>query len=112
FAMRLWLDPAALASRNLTAGDVVNALRDQNIQVAAGSVGAMPAAPDQMFQISVRAEGRLVEPSEFENVIVKTGPDVALVRVRDVARVELGAERYAPTLRFGGFESSRLGIRP
>jgi HAE1 family hydrophobic/amphiphilic exporter-1 len=112
FAMRLWLDPAALASRNLTAGDVVNALRDQNIQVAAGSVGAMPAAPDQMFQISVRAEGRLVEPSEFENVIVKTGPDGALVRVRDVARVELGAESYASTLRFGGLEASGIGIRP
>src|SRR5690606_35681508 len=111
FAMRLWLDPAALASRNLTAGDVVNALRDQNIQVAAGSVGAMPAAPDQMFQISVRAEGRLVEPSEFEDVIVKTGPDGALVRVGDVARVELGAESYSSALRFGGLEASGIGIQ-
>jgi HAE1 family hydrophobic/amphiphilic exporter-1 len=112
FAMRFWLDPVELASRNLTAGDVVNALRDQNIQVAAGSVGAAPAADDQMFQISVRAEGRLIEASEFENVILKSGSDGALVRVRDVGRVELGAESYSSTLRFGGLEASGIGIRP
>src|SRR5690606_38392054 len=112
FAMRFWLDPGRLASRGLTAGDVVNALRDQNIQVAAGAVGASPAADDQMFQISVRAEGRLTEAEEFENVIVKGGQDGALVRVRDVGRVELGAENYMSSLRFAGVAASGIGIRP
>jgi HAE1 family hydrophobic/amphiphilic exporter-1 len=112
FAMRLWLDPVQLASRALTAGDVVNALREQNIQVAAGSIGSSPAASDQMFQISVRAEGRLIEASEFGNVVVKAGADGALVRVRDVGRVELGAENYSSRLRFAGLEASGMGIRP
>jgi len=111
FAMRLWLDPNALAGRNLTAGDVVAALREQNVQVAAGSVGDAPAAPDQLFQISVRVAGRLVEPSEFENVVVRAGEGGALVRVRDVGRVELGAESYSSVLRFAGFEASGLGIQ-
>jgi HAE1 family hydrophobic/amphiphilic exporter-1 len=110
--MRFWLDPVQLASRGLTAGDVVNALREQNIQVAAGSIGASPAAEDQMYQISVRAEGRLIEAAEFENVVVKSGRDGALVRVRDVGRVELGAESYSSRLRFGGVEASGIGVRP
>ncbi len=112
FAMRLWLDPVQLASRQLTAGDVVGALREQNVQVAAGAVGASPGPADQMFQISVRAEGRLVEAAEFGNVIVKAGADGALVRVRDVGRVELGAENYSSRLRFAGLEAAGIGIRP
>lgn len=111
FAMRLWLDPDKLAGRSLTAGDVVNALREQNVQVAAGSVGDAPAAADQMYQISVRVEGRLVEPVEFENVVVRAGESGALVRVRDVGRVELGAESYSSVLRFAGFEAMGLGIQ-
>ena len=110
FAMRLWLDPARLAGRGITAGDVVAALREQNVQVAAGSVGDAPAADDQMFQLSVRAAGRLSEPSEFENVIVEAG-DGALVRVADVGRVELGAESYSSTLRFGGRQAAGIGIQ-
>src|SRR5262245_47691856 len=94
FAMRLWLDPAKLAARGLTAGDVVAALREQNVQVAAGSVGDSPASAEQMYQLSVRAEGRLSEVDQFERVIVKSGKDGALVRVTDVGRVELGAESY------------------
>src|SRR5690606_28307426 len=112
FAMRVWLDPVQLASRGLTAGDVVNAMREQNIQVAAGSVGAEPARSDQMFQISVRVEGRLIEASEFDDVVVKTGRDGALVRIRDVGRSELGAESYASSLRFAGLEAAGIGIRP
>ena len=112
FAMRVWLDPVQLASRGLTAGDVVNALREQNIQVAAGSVGAEPARDGQMFQISVRVEGRLIEASEFDDVVVKTGRDGALVRIRDVGRSELGAESYASSLRFAGLEAAGIGIRP
>jgi multidrug efflux pump subunit AcrB len=73
YSMRLWLDPARLAARRITAGDVVNALREQNVQVAAGSVGDAPAREGQSYQISVRAAGRLREVSEFENIIVKAG---------------------------------------
>jgi HAE1 family hydrophobic/amphiphilic exporter-1 len=110
FAMRLWLDPNRLAGRGLTAGDVTSALREQNLQVAAGSVGAEPSSEDQMFQLSVRAAGRLTEVSEFEDIVVKAGQDGALVRVRDIGRVELGAEDYSSRLRFAGVEASGVGI--
>jgi HAE1 family hydrophobic/amphiphilic exporter-1 len=111
FAMRLWLDPGKLAGHGLTATDVTNALREQNVQVAAGSVGSEPSSPEQRYQLSVRAAGRLVEVSEFGNIVVKTGRDGALVRVRDVGRVELGAEDYSSRLRFGGLEASGVGIQ-
>ena len=110
FAMRLWLDPDKLAGRRLTATDVVAALREQNVQVAAGSIGGAPASADQQYQLSVRAVGRLVDASQFEDVVVKTGPDGALVRVRDVGRVELGAETYNSQLRFAEVPASGLGI--
>jgi HAE1 family hydrophobic/amphiphilic exporter-1 len=110
FAMRLWLDPGKLAARGVSAGDVVNALREQNLQVAAGALGDAPAAVEQMYQISVRAMGRLTEVNEFEQVVVKAGRDGALVRVRDVGRVELGAETYSSNLRFGGLTAMGLGI--
>src|SRR5918999_1691879 len=110
FAMRLWLDPNRLAGHGLTATDVTNALREQNVQVAAGSVGAQPSSEDQMFQLSVRAAGRLTEVNEFEDIVVKAGQDGALVRVRDIGRVELGAEDYSSRLRFAGVEASGIGI--
>ena len=90
---------------------MVAALREQNVQVAAGSIGDAPAAPDQMFQLSVRAAGRLREVSDFETVVVKAGRDGALVRVSDIGRVELGAESYSSRLRFGGVEASGVGIQ-
>jgi len=111
FAMRLWLDPNKLAGRGLTAGDVTTALREQNVQVAAGSVGAEPSAEDQMYQLSVRAAGRLTEVNQFEDIVVKSGKDGALVRVKDVGRVELGAEDYSSRLRFAGVEASGIGIQ-
>ena len=89
FAMRLWLDPAKLASRNISAGEVVSALREQNIQVAAGALGDAPAPAEQMYQISVRAMGRLSEVTQFEDIVVKAGKDASLVRVKDIGRVEL-----------------------
>ncbi len=95
YAMRVWLDPQKLAARNLTASDVVRALREQNQQVAAGVVGAPPAAPHTDFQLSVNAQGRLVTEEEFRNVIVATSPDGGVLRLKDVARVELGAGEYA-----------------
>jgi HAE1 family hydrophobic/amphiphilic exporter-1 len=111
YAMRVWLDPARLAARQVTAGDVVNALREQNLQVAAGALGDAPADDDQAYNLSVRVRGRLSEPEQFENVVVKAGADAALVRIRDVGRVELGAETYAANLRFIGLEASGMGIQ-
>jgi hydrophobic/amphiphilic exporter-1 (mainly G- bacteria), HAE1 family len=111
YAMRLWLDPQKLAARQLSAGDVTTALREQNVQVAAGAVGDAPADAGQMYTISVRAAGRLTEVSQFENVVVKAGADGALVRLSDVGRVELGAETYASNLRFRGLSASGVGIQ-
>ena len=110
FSMRVWLDPVRLAARRITASDVVNALREQNVNVAAGSVGDSPAREGQTYQISVRAAGRLTEASEFENVIVKTGPDATLVRLGDVGTVELGAENYSTLLRYQGVDAMGFGI--
>ncbi len=111
FAMRLWLDPGKLAGRGMTAGDVVNALREQNVQVAAGSVGDAPSSAEQLYQLSVRAGGRLTQQSQFEDVVVKSGNEGGLVRVRDIGRVELGAESYTSNLRFAGVEASGVGIQ-
>jgi HAE1 family hydrophobic/amphiphilic exporter-1 len=110
YSMRVWLDPVRLAARQLTAGDVVNALREQNVNVAAGSVGDSPAREGQTFQMSVRAAGRLRESSEFQDVIVKAGNDGSLVRLGDVAGVELGAETYSSILRFQGQDAIGLAI--
>src|SRR5687767_4950240 len=110
YSMRLWLDPDRMAARNLTAGDVVSALREQNVQVAAGSLGQAPAPSGQMYQLSVRAVGRLREASEFENIILKSGVGGSLVRVGDVGRAELGAETYAADLRFQGIEAVGFGV--
>ena len=110
YSMRLWLDPSKLAERGLTASDVVSALQQQNVQIAAGQVGQEPAPKDQMFQISVRAAGRLTEASQFDDIILKPGANGALIRLRDVGRAELGAESYAGKLRFNGYEGVGIGI--
>ncbi len=110
YAMRLWLDPARLAERGLTATNLLAALQEQNVQVAAGQVGQPPARTGQAYQISVRAVGRLSEPREFENIILKTGTDGTLVRLKDVGRAELGAEDYGTILRFNGRESMGIAV--
>jgi HAE1 family hydrophobic/amphiphilic exporter-1 len=110
YSMRLWVDPVRLAARGLTASDVVNALREQNVEIAAGQVGASPALPNQLYQISVRAVGRLSEPAEFNNIILKTGSDGSLIRLRDVGRAELGAEAYNSNLAYNGFPSIGFGV--
>ncbi len=110
YAMRLWLDPDRMAARGLTAGDVTAALREQNVQVAAGSLGQAPAASDQMYQLSVRAVGRLREASEFDDIIVKSGADGSLVRLKDIGHAELGAETYGSRLRFQGLEAVGFGV--
>src|SRR5829696_2889157 len=109
YSMRLWLEPDRLAARSITAGDVVTALREQNVQVAAGSIGQAPAPSGQMYQLSVRAVGRLREAAEFENIIVKSVGG-GLVRLKDVGRAELGAETYGSQLRFQGLEAVGFGV--
>ena len=111
YAMRLWLDPVKLAKRGLTASDVTNALREQNVQVAAGQIGNAPAMPNQAFQISVRAAGRLSDPKEFEAIVLKRGPDNSLVQLRDVGRAELGAESYGSNLAFNGYPAIGVGVQ-
>ena len=94
YSMRIWLDPDKVAARNLTAGDVVQALRGQNVQVASGVLN-QPPVPDQgAFQLNVETLGRLKEAKEFENIVVKTEPGGRVTRLRDIARIELGAQDY------------------
>ncbi|HEY4210292.1 MAG TPA: multidrug efflux RND transporter permease subunit [Steroidobacteraceae bacterium] len=94
YSMRVWLDPQKLAARNLTTGDVVDAIREQNVQVAAGQIGAPPSSTSQ-FQLALNAQGRLTDEQQFRDIIIKTGTDREIVRLGDVARVELGAQEYA-----------------
>jgi len=110
FGLRVWLDPDQLVSRNLTSNEVVSALREQNVQVAAGQIGAPPSPDGQNFQYTVTTLGRLADVSQFENVIVKVGADGAIVRVRDVARVELGAQDYSWYAQLDDAPASILGI--
>ena len=110
YSMRLWLDPERLAARGLSATDVLSALEEQNVQVAAGQVGQPPSPLGQAFQISVRAMGRLVEPSEFDNIILKTGADGTLVRVKDVGYASLGAENYNSNLIINGRPAIGLAV--
>jgi len=95
YSMRVWLNPDALSARDLTAMDVVNALRAQNQQVAAGSLGAQPTSKSNQFQILMNVKGRLNSQEEFENVIIKVGEQGQLTRLSDVARLELGQDNYA-----------------
>ncbi len=112
YAMRLWLDPNRLASRNLTAQDAINALNEQNLQVGAGQIGQQPAPPNQLYQIDLQAVSRLKNVSEFENIILKTDPDGTLIKLKDVGRAELGAENYNSFLRFRGQDGVGIGIFP
>src|SRR5205814_583005 len=95
YAMRVWLDPDKIAARNLTASDVVNAIREQNVQVAAGAIGQQPVSRPVNFELQVNAKGRLISPEEFGQIIVKTGPNGEKTLLKDVARLELGAGGYS-----------------
>ena len=95
YSMRVWLDPERLAFLELTPGDAVRALREQNLQVASGLIGQPPIPMGQSFQVPINALGRLATSSQFEDVILKTGPDGQVTRLKDVARIELGARDYA-----------------
>jgi multidrug efflux pump len=111
YSMRMWLNPEKLASRNLTAGDFVNAVQEQNVQVAAGIIGGAPLPKGTaQFQYTVNTQGRLVDPKQFEDIIIKTGADGSLTRVKDVARVELGAADYSTTTHFDGFPAVGIPV--
>src|SRR4051812_36274704 len=110
YAMRVWLDPGKVAARGLTAGDVVSAIREQNVQVAAGVVGAPPMPVPVDYQLSVNARGRLTNEEEFGNIILKTGADGEITRLRDVARLELAAGDYALRSMLDGKEAVGIGI--
>ncbi len=110
YAMRVWLDPKRLADNNLAATDVTNAITDQNVQVAAGSIGAPPTSGAQPYEYSVRALGRLSTPDQFLNIIVKNNPDGGHVYLRDVGRVDLGAESYSSDLHFEGRSAVGIGV--
>ncbi|WP_339428247.1 MULTISPECIES: efflux RND transporter permease subunit [unclassified Pseudomonas] len=95
YSLRVWLDPNKTASRNLTATDVVTAIREQNRQVAAGALGAQPAPSTTAFQLSVNTQGRLVTEEEFENIVIRSGDNGEITRLKDIARIELGSSQYA-----------------
>jgi len=110
YAMRIWLDPAKLAARNLTATDVINALQEQNVEIPSGQLGRPPAPANQAFQITLRVVGRLTDPRQFEQIILKNTPN-GLVQLKDVGRAELGAETYDTNLEYSGHEAIGIGVQ-
>ena len=109
YAMRIWLDPVRLASRALTASDVINALLEQNVEIPAGQLGQQPANVKQSFQIPVRVVGRLSSPAEFDNIIVKNSAN-GLVLLKDVGHSEVGAEDYSSNLEYLGHAANGIGV--
>ena len=111
YSMRIWLDPDKVAARGLTAQDVVSAIQEQNVQVAAGIVGAPPVPKGATaFQYTVNTQGRLADEKEFGDIVIKTGADGQVTRVRDVARVELAARDYTVNSQLGGKPATAIGI--
>ncbi|MDP6676481.1 MAG: efflux RND transporter permease subunit, partial [Pirellulales bacterium] len=121
YSMRIWLDPDELATRNMTAGDVINALQEQNIQVPVGRLGQPPATPGIAFQVPLNTTGRLLDPEQFADVIIKTGHEAystkgapavgrEIVRIRDVGRVELGAKNEDTASRVDGGEAITMAV--
>ena len=108
YAMRIWLDPDKLASRQLTTQDVTAALARQNVQVAAGQVGQPPSPDGQRFQMTVTTLGRLSDPDQFEGIVIKASPSGQMVYLRDVARVELGAQNYDSYASRNGMDSANM----
>jgi HAE1 family hydrophobic/amphiphilic exporter-1 len=109
YAMRMWLDPVRLATRGLTATDVVNALVEQNVEIPAGQLGQPPSDSKQAFQVPVRVVGRLTSPAEFDNIIVKNSTN-GLVLLKDVGHSEVGAEDYSSSLKYAGRDAMGVGV--
>lgn len=110
YGMRVWLDPERLRAHELTTDDVVAAIREQNIQVAAGQIGSMPSPPDQQFQYTIKTLGRLSTPQEFREIIIRSDSEGRLLRLGDVARIELGSEMYYWNARLRGQPSIAVAI--
>ena len=110
YAMRIWLDPTKLAARQLTAADVVSALQEQNVEIPAGQLGRPPSDPKQNFQVTLRVVGRLSEPKEFENIILKNTSN-GIVQLKDVGRAEVGAENYDTNLLYSGHQAIGVGVQ-
>src|SRR5204863_5796834 len=110
YSLRLWLDPDRLAAFRLTPADVIAAVQSQNVQAALGRIGAAPSAQNQQLQLTITTEGRLTRTDEFENIIVRANPDGSVVRVKDIARVDLGAKTEERYSRFNGAPTAAIGI--
>jgi hydrophobe/amphiphile efflux-1 (HAE1) family protein len=111
YAMRIWIDPDRAAARNLTAGEIVTALRTQNVQVAGGALGQPPYGNgNPAFQLPIQVQGRLTDPAQFADVVIKTDPSGAITRVRDIGRVELGSQEYGIEGSFGGRRGVALAV--
>jgi HAE1 family hydrophobic/amphiphilic exporter-1 len=110
YAMRIWLDPTKLAARQLTALDVISAVQEQNVEIPAGQLGRPPSDQKQNFQITLRVVGRLSEPKEFENIILKNTPN-GIVQLKDVGRAEIGAESYDTNLLYSGHQAIGVGVQ-
>ncbi|HEV2551629.1 MAG TPA: multidrug efflux RND transporter permease subunit [Stellaceae bacterium] len=110
YSLRLWLDPDELTAFNLTPADVVTAVQNQNIQAAVGRIGSAPTPQAQQLQLTIKTEGRLTRTDEFQNIVVRANPDGSVVRVKDVARVDLGAKAQERYSRFNGAPAAAIGI--
>jgi hydrophobic/amphiphilic exporter-1 (mainly G- bacteria), HAE1 family len=110
YSLRIWLDPDRLTELNLTPNDVIQAVQNQNVQAALGRIGAAPITSDQQVQINIKTTGRLTQPQEFAAIVLRANPDGSVVRVSDVARVEMGARSQDRYSRFNGAPAAAIGI--
>lgn len=110
YSMRIWLDPAKMASMNMTVDEVTGALNQQNVQVSAGALGEAPTGGHGIFRYALQTQGRMAEVSQFENIVVRSTPDGAQVKMKDIARVELGAENYASSGSYNGRPAALMAI--
>src|SRR5215471_13442051 len=110
YAMRAWIRTDRLTGLNLTAGDIINAIKSQNVQAAVGRIGARPIFDDQQLQLNIQSKGRLTSVPEFENIVIRTNPDGSVLRLRDVATVELGAANLDRDTQFNGGPAAAIAI--
>ena len=110
YSMRVWLDPDKLQARNLTVGDVIKVLREQNVQVAAGQIGQPPVPTGQDFQFTLSTLGRLTEPEQFANIVIKTGSNGEVTYLKDVSRTDLGAKSQDQLCRLDGRPAAGLAV--
>src|SRR5437667_5381054 len=110
YSLRIWLDPDRLTELNLTPGNVISAVQSQNIQAALGRVGAAPITKEQQVQINIKTKGRLTQPEEFAAIVLRANPDGSVIRIKDVARVEMSAKSQDRYSRFNGAPAAAIGI--